>query len=203
MPARPGLVGQFRRGSSGHRRPNCSSAVENVRRPKKRLAIGRRAAAAMDSPIASRLFRQLFRHPACRTKRSLSRLKAGAVRHGLGPAQRRHYAVKRGGGGSGEPSTNESRWQQRTNLFPEDMTEEFDKYPYLTAEDLKARDVRPKRAKMLLRDFIDGSFSRPPGSLAEREEGRNAGSPPDGGRRERTAGRTNQGVTDCPRTSES
>jgi hypothetical protein len=52
--------------------------------------------------------------------------------------------------------SNESRWQQRTTLLPEDRSVEFEQYPSLTMEDLKQRKSRPIRAKMLLRDFIDG-----------------------------------------------
>jgi hypothetical protein len=37
------------------------------------------------------------------------------------------------------------------------MTAEFEKYPWVTAQDLKLRDTRPKRVKMLIRDFIEGS----------------------------------------------
>lgn len=52
--------------------------------------------------------------------------------------------------------TNESRWQQRTNLLPADRTAEFAQYPHLSIQDLKKRKERPLKAKMLLRDFIDG-----------------------------------------------
>lgn len=52
--------------------------------------------------------------------------------------------------------TNESRWQQRTTMFPADRTAEFKQYPYITMEELKQRKERPRRVKMLMRDFIDG-----------------------------------------------
>lgn len=55
--------------------------------------------------------------------------------------------------------TNESRWQQRTNLLPEDRREEFAQYPYISMAELKKRKERPRKVKMLLRDFIDGAYS--------------------------------------------
>ena len=54
---------------------------------------------------------------------------------------------------------NESRWQQRTNLLPVDRTAEFNKFPQLSIRDLMARTQRPRRCKMLMRDFVDGMAS--------------------------------------------
>lgn len=54
--------------------------------------------------------------------------------------------------------TNESRWQQRTNILPQDRSKEFEEYPYITAQELKQRTERPRKVKMLLRDFIDGEL---------------------------------------------
>lgn len=53
--------------------------------------------------------------------------------------------------------TNESRWQQRTQILPADRSAEFKQYPYITADELKTRKERPRRVKMLMRDFIDGT----------------------------------------------
>jgi hypothetical protein len=51
---------------------------------------------------------------------------------------------------------NESNWQQRTDIFPQDKSEEFNKYPMVTADQLRGRRERPKRVKMLMRDFVEG-----------------------------------------------
>ena len=53
-------------------------------------------------------------------------------------------------------ASNESDWQQRTELFAQDMTEEYKSYPTVTAMDLRSRKERPRRVKMLMRDFIEG-----------------------------------------------
>jgi hypothetical protein len=37
------------------------------------------------------------------------------------------------------------------------MSEEYNKYPMVTANQLRGRRERPRRVKMLTRDFIEGS----------------------------------------------
>jgi hypothetical protein len=37
-----------------------------------------------------------------------------------------------------------------------DMSEEYKKYPMVTADQLRGRRERPRRVKMLTRDFIEG-----------------------------------------------
>lgn len=56
-------------------------------------------------------------------------------------------------------SRNDSHWQQRTDLFPLDMSAEYEKYPMVTADQLRGRRERPRRVKMLMRDFIEGNSS--------------------------------------------
>lgn len=41
--------------------------------------------------------------------------------------------------------------------MPEDRREEFAEYPYISMQELKQRTERPRKVKMLLRDFIDGT----------------------------------------------
>jgi hypothetical protein len=59
---------------------------------------------------------------------------------------------------AGDAERNESNWQQRSDLFSEDKLEEYNKYPMVTADQLRGRRERPRRVKMLTRDFIEGRF---------------------------------------------
>ncbi|KYK54653.1 hypothetical protein DCS_06613 [Drechmeria coniospora] len=111
----------------------------------------------MDSPIVAQLFRKLFLHrPRGCQGRPLSRMSA---LHRLGRHDPRPYSTRasrdRG------MKTNESRWQQRTHIMPEDRRSEFADYPYVSVHDLKTRTQRPRKVKMLLRDFIDDSLYNP------------------------------------------
>ncbi|OAA54468.1 COG1565 domain protein [Cordyceps fumosorosea ARSEF 2679] len=121
----------------------------------------------MDSPIVTQLFRQLFRQRprGCQghlrtttTLRSQSshRLPVTATAsHHNGRGYATRPSIDRG------MKRNESRWQQRTNILPEDRTDEFEKYPYISADELKQRTERPRKVKMLLRDFIEDSLYNP------------------------------------------
>lgn len=118
----------------------------------------------MDSPIVAQLFRQLFRTRSAGCHARLHQLRHGlpaaaaASKHHQSPRHQQQtcsYATRaspdRG------MKTNESRWQQRTNLLPEDRRDEFAQYPYISMQELKKRKERPRKVKMLLRDFIDGT----------------------------------------------
>jgi hypothetical protein len=120
----------------------------------------------MDSPIVAQLFRQLFRHRPCGCQNRLAyaaHAHSTTARHGSRlvrqhqhqQQQRRSYSDRRVSLDRGL-KTNESRWQQRTHILPEDRSAEFAEYPYITLDELKTRTQRPRRVKMLLRDFIDG-----------------------------------------------
>ncbi|KAK1757386.1 S-adenosyl-L-methionine-dependent methyltransferase [Echria macrotheca] len=118
----------------------------------------------MDSPVVTQLFRQLFgRHPLCPSRHKPSRLTTTI--HSV----RRHrqrascYSTRSSSAGSDAVPgrRNESNWQQRTTLLPEDRSDEFRRYPTVTAKDLRGRRERPRRVKMLMRDFIEDSLYNP------------------------------------------
>lgn len=44
-------------------------------------------------------------------------------------------------------------------MFPHERSEEFDRYPTVTADALRSSRERPRRVKMLLRDFIEGQHT--------------------------------------------
>ncbi|CUS10510.1 unnamed protein product [Tuber aestivum] len=102
----------------------------------------------MDFPLISSLFRSLFRRRACaRPINSLTR---------------RNYSLlpklplpKITADTSGET------WQPRTAFLQKDRMGEFEKYPMVDARELARRKERPKRVKMLVRDFIDDSLYNP------------------------------------------
>ncbi|KAL6863063.1 hypothetical protein ACO1O0_003307 [Amphichorda felina] len=117
----------------------------------------------MDSPQVAQLFRQLFRH---RPRGCLQNLRHQGLNgsHGYGvctAGQSRSYAARPRASKDRAMKSNESRWQQRNSIFPEDRTQEFAQYPELTVEDLKTKRERPQKCKMLMRDFIDDSLYNP------------------------------------------
>lgn len=52
------------------------------------------------------------------------------------------------------------KWVPRPEKFPEDRMGELEKYNWVTAQTLRSRKQRPKRVKMLMRDFIEGTRQR-------------------------------------------
>ncbi|KUI57098.1 hypothetical protein VP1G_04402 [Cytospora mali] len=120
----------------------------------------------MDSPIVTQLFRQLFRHghPACHTRRNLTNL-ASALQHGRQRQRqlRIHNTRALSSGRRAGLSTleKERQWQQRNDTFPADRSDELDRYPMVTARDLRSCRERPRRVKMLMRDFIEDSLYNP------------------------------------------
>ena len=76
----------------------------------------------------------------------------------MGWQQGRHFKLYRGSSGRRDDAdgSEEGGWQQRLDGFSPDRTEEYEKYPMVTADQLRARRERPRRVKMLTRDFIEG-----------------------------------------------
>lgn len=104
----------------------------------------------MDSPLLTHLFRQLFSQ---RASQCLARGARPALAAARAPQiQRRGKATRLGEG----ETSRESRWTPRKTAFPHERTEEFERYPMVTADMLRSRRERPRRVKMLLRDFIEG-----------------------------------------------
>ncbi|EEH46448.1 uncharacterized protein PADG_02546 [Paracoccidioides brasiliensis Pb18] len=115
----------------------------------------------MDSPVVAHIFRQLFRHKGCRIRhahvcmRSSNPIQARSRTH----QQCRSYATK--------PTLKRRTledptfWKHRTDDFPRDMSKELQEYPMVTSTDLQSRHHRPRRVKMLARDFIEDSLYNP------------------------------------------
>ena len=104
----------------------------------------------MDTLVPSQILRQLFSHQVCSRIRYRESIFVSSPRkiekqtRGFS-CTRHHY-----------DTSLESRWQQRTSSFPQDRSEEFARYPMVDADMLRSRINRPKRVKMLMRDFIEG-----------------------------------------------
>lgn len=47
-------------------------------------------------------------------------------------------------------------WQPRNDFVMEDKSAEYQRFEMVTADELRNRKARPKRVKMLMRDFIEG-----------------------------------------------
>ncbi|KAI0126638.1 S-adenosyl-L-methionine-dependent methyltransferase [Xylariales sp. AK1849] len=116
----------------------------------------------MDSPIVTQLFRQLFQHPACHSRRNLVAL-SSCIQHGRKAQQQRRSMATRPvtNRGAKPMKSSESDWQQRTELFSLDVTDEYRTYPTVTADELRGRRDRPRKVKMLMRDFIEDSLYNP------------------------------------------
>jgi hypothetical protein len=108
--------------------------------------------ASMDSPLVTQIFRQLFSHRASQCLARGARPAIAAARSSY--IQRRGKATRFAEG----ESRRESRWTPRKNAFPQERTEEFERYQLVTADMLRSRKERPRRVKMLLRDFIEGEI---------------------------------------------
>lgn len=115
----------------------------------------------MDSPVASLFFRRLFSHGVCQSCRrnaaSAGRLPGRSLtlerRAGTYSRLKKEAATKQ----TKEWGTSSDIWQPRSGLKVENVSKEFDEYPITTAEELRQKNRRPRRQKMLMRDFIEGA----------------------------------------------
>ncbi|EXJ66911.1 uncharacterized protein A1O5_10106 [Cladophialophora psammophila CBS 110553] len=112
----------------------------------------------MDSPAIARIFQQLFTRPSRNCLRQQCARRQPSLQSSIGPVQqRRTYALRRKRDDAGGGST----WQQRIDAFPKDMSRQLKEYPMVSAHDLRHRTQRPRRVKMLTREFIDDSLYNP------------------------------------------
>ncbi|KAF3175210.1 hypothetical protein TWF225_000919 [Orbilia oligospora] len=124
----------------------------------------------MDSSQAllSHLFRQLFHHPACQ-RRSVSAIRgrqyhsiprrpsARALSSYHPPRRRLHTTPTL----RTRDNTEGLGWLPRNRLPSTDLSEEFKRYPLVTAAKLASREERPVMCKMLVRDYIDDALYNP------------------------------------------
>ena len=103
----------------------------------------------MESATVTRVFQQLFSHRTCSILRFHSVYHSKAVKE-------RQYHKKSTEQIYDDGGQQESHWQQRSEFFPKNKSEEFESYPLVTADGLRSRKEPPRRVKMLMRDFIEG-----------------------------------------------
>lgn len=104
----------------------------------------------MDSPAIARIFQQLAR-PSRKCLYSFEQWPRKTPASTLD--LRRSYVSGRRGQARNQGG---SFWQQRSDLLTKDMSREIQEYPRITARELRRRTHRPRRVKMLTRDFIEG-----------------------------------------------
>lgn len=112
----------------------------------------------MESSLLTRVFRRLLSHQTC-SKLRYHTPSTEAISNTPRP---RYFSgsSKEDNGLDNDlddfDAKRESDWQQRTDILPPDKMKAFEKYPMVTSEQLRSRRERPKRVKMLARDFIEG-----------------------------------------------
>ncbi|KAI9810698.1 MAG: hypothetical protein M1826_003486 [Phylliscum demangeonii] len=110
----------------------------------------------MDSPAINGIFRQLCQ------RRARNCLHAAAhppfrIPLLLPRSQRRRLSRYRGRGATEA----DAKWYLRPTVPSQDQIDDYKWFPMVTARDLQRRQERPRRVKMLLRDFIEDSLYNP------------------------------------------
>jgi len=108
----------------------------------------------MDSPLATLFFRRLLAHAPSKA--------AGKIPRSLRSLAPTSTSLRCAGSYSkqkkGASKEDELAWRPKTDILPEDKKEEYLRYPMVTADELRGKTRRPKRQKMLMRDFIEGVY---------------------------------------------
>ena len=110
----------------------------------------------MDSSLINRIFRRLLSHETCSKVRHATSI---PPRHQLvaHTSYRTFLGVTKPVKGRYSNKEREKAiWRQRVELEQDDKREEFKESPLVTADQLRGNKKRPRRVKMLLRDFIEG-----------------------------------------------
>ena len=110
--------------------------------------------------MLNHLFRRLFRHRACQRPQGptalspIIRTTFTASHPGQGQGQWRSFLSRRKQLGN-DGKENKNTWYRRGD-YPRDLTEELEAYPLVTAKELRSHRERPRRVKMMTREFIEG-----------------------------------------------
>jgi hypothetical protein len=114
----------------------------------------------MDSPLVNRIFRRLFAHETCSRYRiyrpqSLNGSRPSPIqtRSFLWDAQEQEQQKRYG---KKEQAKKDDFWRARQDLLFIDKTEDYKRFPMVTADHLRPRKERPRNVKMTVRDFIEG-----------------------------------------------
>ncbi|CAF9931570.1 MAG: hypothetical protein GOMPHAMPRED_005947 [Gomphillus americanus] len=106
----------------------------------------------------SKVLRTLFSHQTCsRLRYSYARSKIPCIRS----LSTSRPAYKPKPIAENDPANAESFWQPRNDFMSVDKAAEYQRYEMVTADDLRGRKQRPRRVKMLMRDFIEDSLYNP------------------------------------------
>lgn len=129
----------------------------------------------MDSPVAGRFFKRLysyctlprkslhtqrsqypsqFHHAQLRRHRgTYSQLRKDAEERRKREAEQQAEQSK---GYVTRKDIDRASWQTRKDVVPDNVAAELHDYEVVTAEQLRTKNKRPRRVKILMRDFIEG-----------------------------------------------